>query len=282
MGRGEAKRLGLLDGPEAAAMLRPRPLESPNANVETDLAGLPRAFRERLADQMQGLAEWDGDTLRMTDPNGTRPYTAAALAEVWARPLPERFHDLPGEGQMQREALRLWAEDHTRFQADTDHPRTSAGRLDAFEDVTRAFMRVEPMPAGSTVWRGLSWNRFEGDKPWKGFRSFLDELEESGYYTPDPAKPADSWSVAESGARKYASARRFQVTMVCRKARTARDIGPLVRMLRKGIASPDPAHPVETDGEAVFLNGTRFRVVRIEINEQTRNGGRATVYVEEE
>ena len=274
--------MGLLEGLQAAAMLLPRPMESPNASVETDLAGLPRAFRDRLADRMQGLAEWDGDTLRMTDPNGTRPYTAAALAEVWARPLPERFHDLPGEGQMQREALRLWAEDHTRFQADTDHPRTSAGRLDAFEDVTRAFMRVEPMPAGSTVWRGLSWNRFEGDKPWKGFRSFLDELEESGYYTPDPAKPADSWSVAESGARKYASARRFQVTMVCRKARTARDIGPLVRMLRKGIASPDPAHPVETDGEAVFLNGTRFRVVRIEINEQTRNGGRATVYVEEE
>ena len=152
--------MGLLEGLQAAAMLLPRPMESPNASVETDLAGLPRAFRDRLADRMRGLAEWDGDTLRMTDPNGTRPYTAEALAQVWSRPLPERFHDLPGQGQMQREALRQWASDHDDF--------GRANGTDRWEDLLRVWQRLPAPDEPAELWRGMRMAAPEVEKFLRG------------------------------------------------------------------------------------------------------------------
>jgi hypothetical protein len=69
--------------------------------------------------------------------------------------------------------------------------------------------------------------------------------------------------------------------LVCDTHRSARDISPLVRSFGDEVSSPNPAMPILTDGEAVFLNGTRFRVVKVEVQQDTPDGGRAIVHVEE-
>ena len=274
----EAKALGLLDSWTSPTT---KPVGSPNESLETMPRVSERELRDELSRALGGLAEWRGDTLVFTDPNGTRSYPAEALVKLWERPLPPAFSDLPGGGQLQREAVRQWAEDHTRFVNDpAAAPDSRPGASDLFDDVWRAFERITPLQSDEPLWRGLSFNRRDGDQPWKGFRAFLDELEANGY-TPDPRKPADSWSLAESGARKYASAKRYQVVLVCDTHQSARDISPIVRSLAGEISSPNPAMPIRTDGEAVFLNGTRFRVVKIEVQQDTPEGGRAIVHVEE-
>lgn len=93
--RAEAEALGLLpakgdESPEAIHlrdMLEPRD-RSFNETLEARPAVASQALRDALADRLQGFAEWDEDTLRFTDPNGTRPGTIEAIADIVTRPLP--------------------------------------------------------------------------------------------------------------------------------------------------------------------------------------------------
>lgn len=279
-----AKQLGVI--PAGWAPPPPSPLSSPNASLQSTPQISDRSLREELARRMRGLAEWKGESLVFTDPNGTRPSDPASLVATWAKGMPDTFHDLPGQGLMQRHALKLWSEDHDSFTREIDtktgaDAKPAPGRLDLFDDLWRLFGRLLPMPGDTPVWRGMSWSQRQGDQPWQGFRSFLADLEKSGVYVPNPNKPADSWSVAQSGARKYAKANRYQVTMVCESHHSAKDISPLVRSLRGELSNPDPAHPLVTDGETVFANGARFRVVKIDIQQDTPDGGRAIIHVQQ-
>jgi hypothetical protein len=277
----EAKKLGLLEGwkvPET------KPLASPNESLQTRPRVQSPALREALSEKLQGFAEWDGDVLRFTDPNGTRPMSAEKLADVWKRGIPQEFHrvhprvgDMPGgndEGLLQRFALARWVEDHNLFRRD-DEKKKLPGRLDVFDDLLRLFQRIEPskdMP----LWRGLSF------KNAAAMREFIEELKKTNSYTPYTNKPVESWSVALSGARKYAANQPWRVILHCEQSNAARNISPLVRSIKDQIQSPNPKMPLVTDGEAVFFSNQRFTVTKIEtVTKPNEKGGEIYVYVRE-
>jgi len=272
----EAEALGVLPqdwSPPPAA-----PADSPNASLQCHPAITSQALRKDIAKRLRGLAEWKADALVFTDPNGSRPLSAAKIVESWDKGMPDVFQDLPGSGLFQRHALKLWSENHEAFTREVD-PQTGTdilpapGRLNIFDDLWRLFLRLLPMPEDTPVFRGLAWP----DEA--GFLGFLADNRRA--YTPLPNKPADSWSVAESGARKYAAKKPFSVTLVCEKHTAAKDISELVRSLRGEIRNPDPAHPLMTDGEVIFAQGAQFKVTRIVRGSITKKGGQATVYVEQ-
>jgi hypothetical protein len=276
IGYREAKELGVI--PPGWTPPPRQPVSSPNATLQSTPQISDRALREELAARMKGLAEWRDDKFVFTDPNGSRPMTGEKLVETWAKGMPDGFHDLPNEGLMQPLALQLWSENHGDFTRVVDAKtgadlKPAPGRLNLFDDLVRLFNRIEPMAADKPVFRGMAWQ----DEA--GFQKFLDDTRKT--YTPQPNKPADSWSVAESGARKYQRNGPFSVKLVCEKHAAAKDISALIRSIKHKIRNPDPNHPLVTDGEVVFANGAKFRVLRIERGTINRKGGEATVYVEQ-
>jgi hypothetical protein len=271
----EAKALGVI--PEGWQPPPRRPVSSPNENLQMTPQVSEPALREALAERMRGMAEWDGDTLVFTDPNGTRPLPAGKITEIWEKGMPPEFHrDRDGRddrGLVQRHALKLWVEDHRDFQRELDKDgydtKPNPGRLDLFDDLWRLFRRLVPMEKGAPVYRGLA---FASEK---AAEEFAESVRKLGY-APLQGKPADSWSRALSGARKYAAKGDFRVMLVSESHRTAKDISPLVRSVAGEIRNPDPKHPLVTDGEVVFTKDARFRFLRME----KTNGG-ITIYVEE-
>lgn len=279
----EAKKLGVIpDGwrPPAA-----EPVASPNATLEMKPRISDRALREELARRLKGMAEWRDDVLVFTDPNGSRPMSGEKIVQVWERGMPQQFwRKRPkigeDEGLVQRLSLQLWSEKHDRFSRKTD-PDTGAdlepppGRLDLFDDLVRLFNRLEPMPGDKPVYRGMAW-KSQGE-----MEDFLETVRKAKLYVPLPNKPADSWSVAASGARKYESGGKFSVRLVAEKHHSAKDISILLRSIKDRLRNPDPKHPLVTDGEVVFANGAKFKLLRIERGTINQKGGEATVYVQQ-
>lgn len=272
----EAKALGVI--PAGWTPPPVPPVSSPNATLQTTPKISDRALRDELAARLKGLAEWRGDVLVFTDPNGSRPMSGEKLVEVWSRGMPPAFESFPNKGLMQQLALQRWSENHGDFTRELD-PKTgmdikpAPGRLDLFDDLLRLFKRLIPMPSHKPVFRGMAW-KDEAD-----FRRFLEDNRKT--YIPQANKAADSWSVAESGARKYRRSGPFSVMLVCEKHSAAKDISALIRSIKDKIRNPDPKHPLVTDGEVVFANGAKFKVLRIERGTINQKGGEATVYVEQ-
>lgn len=219
-----------------------------------------RALRDELTRQLQGLAEWQGDKLVMTDPNGTRPYSAARIGEVITATLPA------GLPNLQADALRAWVEDHTQFNSRSeDHIG-----LDTIEDLGRLFRRILPgkVEDTGTVYRGMTVPD-----------DVLARIEANGYSVL-PGKVADSWGMTETASRKYlrdhAPSGKSNVMMVMESGRV-RPIQDAVRAAG-GISSPNPSIPLVTDAEAITLPGQRFKVVR----RREDKDGTVYLYVREE
>lgn len=219
-----------------------------------------RALRDELTRQLQGLAEWQGDKLVMTDPNGTRPYSAARIGEVITAALPA------GLPNLQADALRSWVEDHTQFNARSqDHVG-----LDMIEDLGRLFRRILPgkVEDTGTVYRGMTLPDAD-----------LARIEANGY-TVRPGKVADSWGMTEKASGKYLKEQpasgRTNVILVMESGRV-RPIQDAVRAVGN-ISSPNPSIPLVTDAEAVTLPGQRFKVVR----RREDKDGTVYLYVREE
>ena len=194
--------------------------------------------------------------------------------------MPEKFTGLPGMGLLQRLALQLWSENHDKFTRKTDaktgrDAKPVPGRLDLFDDLLRLFKRLPPLPKETPVFRGMAWRGA------KEFNDFLVSLRKEKLYVPRLNKPADSWSVAASGARKYEAKGAFSVRLVCKSHASAKDISALLRSIKGKLRNPDAKHPLVTDGEVVFSQGAKFRVLRIERGAINSNAGEATVYVQQ-
>lgn len=219
-----------------------------------------RALRDELTRQLQGLAEWQGDKLVMTDPNGTRPYSAARIGEVITAALPA------GLPNLQADALRSWVEDHTKFNAQAE----DRVGLDTIEDLGRLFGRILPgkVEDTGTVYRGMALSD-----------AVLSHIEANGY-TVLPGKIADSWGMTETASRKYlrdhVPSGKSNVMMVMESG-SVRPIQDAVRAVG-GISNPNPAIPLVTDAEAVTLPGQRFKVVR----RREDKDGTVYLYVREE
>lgn len=259
-----AKELGLLDNwtpPE------PRPLSSPNESLESSPAIASQELRDQLSEHLQGLAEWQGDTLIFTDPNGTRPLAAPQLIAAWDRGMPEKFQDLPGKGLISRHALGLWAKNQDAFTRELD-PETNRdlkpapGRLNLFDDLWRLITRLPAMPENTPLFRGLSWD----DAP--AFDAFLTKIEKSGQYIPLANKPADSWTYTAASARARARSQAYGITLICEGHSSAKDLSALLQSIAADVQD------LETDGRVVFARGAKFEVLRIE-----RKPEGATVHV---
>ena len=110
----------------------------------------------------------------------------------------------------------------------------------------------------------------------------MNGIQKEKVCAPRADKPVESWSVAQSGARKYAAQKPWKVILYAEESVSARDISPLVRSVKELIISPNPAMPLVTDGEAVFCSDTRFEVLRVENRENpSEKGGEIYVYVRE-
>lgn len=263
--RAEAVALGLIPGKAAEGeeadflrgLLKPAD-RSFNETLATRPAVASQPLRDALADRLRGFAEWDGPVLRFTDPNGTRPGTAEEVARWITTPLPVDPATREPFPRMQARALVKWAEDHEAFAKDGRKPSIPWDR-DLVADLLRSVSRVRPY-LGGAVWRGMAW-RDEVE-----FRRFLADLRKSGLYIPRDTKLLDSFSVAASGARKYAGRGDYRAILEVTDPKTAREIAPQVRALVDAglLMSPNPSLPLPTDGEAVYMRGAKFRVVRID------------------
>ena len=144
--RTQAKALGLIpdrgDESEQAEFLRHlmRPQSRAfNDGLEVTPAVQSQALRDALANRLQGFAEWRGDRLRFTDPNGTRQGTVEEIAAVITAPLPVDPATEENFPQMQADALDTFAEDPEKF--------AGRGGSDQWSDFARLLSRVmDPAP----------------------------------------------------------------------------------------------------------------------------------------
>ncbi len=84
---------------------KPEILPSLNEQVEASLQGLDADIAADLLRSLGALVQRDGDTLKMTDLNGTKPYPLQELVRLLAGALP------PGVPNMQGKALAAWKAD---------------------------------------------------------------------------------------------------------------------------------------------------------------------------
>ena len=278
--RDEAEAMGLLPGddadPEHAAMVEPQS-RGLNETLEASPAVRSQDLRTALAESVQGLAKWAGDTLVFLDPNGTKPYTADKLAEVWKSPLPASFADLPGKGQMQREAYIQWAQDHGRYD---NHPGQTipTGGKDYWEDLQRVIARLKPSGReANEMFRGISFDSA------KAFGDFLARTKSDGYAV-RPKFPAESWAGSFSAARKYAALGDYQVILRLPAGHTAaRDVSPLTRAFSKEISkgeSPQGKLAI-TDDEILLPQSAKLKVKAIRRAQATAAGKTVEVILEE-
>jgi hypothetical protein len=98
----QARELGLMEDPSTRELWENPVIESPNHSLGFQPEITSDDLRQALADRMQGLGRWQGDTFVHTDPNGTRPISAEALADAWKQGLPEGFES------QQKDAFLGW------------------------------------------------------------------------------------------------------------------------------------------------------------------------------
>lgn len=101
IGRGEAKTLGVLPPPDDPRMAPQS--RSMNESLEAVPKVMEEDLKKALAERLGRFGEWDGEKMIFTDPDGTRPATAAKLKEIWDKPAPEGFERIT-----QKEVLDAW------------------------------------------------------------------------------------------------------------------------------------------------------------------------------
>ncbi len=229
--------LGLVSGDDFGKTAADAEEESLNANTELPADRWDEETQAKLAEQLGGLAEWKDGVLRMTDLNGTRPFTSEDFARVLGKPVPK------GTPSLQREALLEWMRDNGQFFGDDGE----AG-LDMREDLARAFNRLKPTEEKRDLFRGINLPSEEA------LEEFDAAVREDGNtYKPQQGRIAEAWTDNLDAAAEYAGERPYQVILRCVKSRSARDLTPLYTALQG--EAPEEA-------ELVFLGDTRFRVLR--------------------
>ncbi len=235
MDREEAEALGIVPGddadPEHAAMMEPQD-RGLNEALEATPAVNEGRFRMAISQALQGLAEWEGKTLRFTDPNGTRPYTDEALAGVIDAVLPA------GIPKLQAEAVRTWAENPEYF-------RRFPGS-DKAEDLARLVRRTEPLSEGTMLYRG------EGYATEAQALARLEALRAGGVMDPLASSFSKDAGIAEFHAGLKFPAMQVRYRVVSKGG--ARSISPSVARV-----APDFA----AEREALYTGRTKMRAASI-------------------
>lgn len=261
----EAQAAGLLASEEelreARESMQEEARRSFNEGVEKDVSGWEKDVLAEIEQQLQGLALLDHGVLRMTDPNGTTPYRPQELARIISAPLPG------GIPNLQLRALRDWMEDSKRFNGS----RPQVG-LNEKEDMARLIARCKSEPSTRNLVRGMAFS--SRDK----LQSFVETLRKNGSYQALPEKVADSWSMSDRTAERYASGSDWQVKLICRKHKNAKDLRPLYRAAQP--QSKTPTLPLAAEAELLVPANVRLKITKIH-EEEIEHGKRITVYCEE-
>lgn len=135
----QAKEWGVVP-PKDSEMAQPQD-RSLNESLEmTPDVSTPEA-KEALSDQLGRFGEWDGNKMIFTDPDGTRPYPATKLAEIWAKPAPEGYDHLS-----QRDELATWDGGDTPVnQAARVTLRRLFDRIENDEELPQVLHRSHPL-----------------------------------------------------------------------------------------------------------------------------------------
>lgn len=253
--------IGLVDDPQALHVQMESARSSFNEGVEVDASGWSKDILAEIEKQLQGLAVLDHGVLRMTDPNGTSPYPPEKLAEVITAPLPG------GIPHLQLKALRDWMEESGRF--DGELPQVG---LNEKEDMARLIRRCMSAPSAQTLERGMSFSTQEK------MQHFITDIRENGYYRALPGKVADSWSMSDRAAERYADGSDWQIKLICTRHKNAKDLRPLYRSVQP--QSKTPTMPLSTEAEMLIPGNVRMKITKI-TEEKTQRGKRITVYCEE-
>lgn len=226
-----AEEKGLVTDEDMERIESQRP-ESFNHDVALDANVRDEDLGAALAEQMQGIAEWDGSALRLVDRNGTRPYDAAEIGRVITT---QPHEDVPASlrTNYQADALAEFLSNPDGFRADA--PENRAG-LDMIEDVARLFGRIRP-DAAPALETSLTLTSQD-----------LAALQSGIYRIPAtvaalPAVPVDSGG--QDGGN---------VRLVVEAGSTARRIDLAAAALGRQV----------TPGSRVLLGGTSYRVIGID------------------
>lgn len=267
-------RIGLVDDPQTLREQMRQAQLSLNDGVEEPVGDWPPDIIEAVQQQLKGLVERVGDTLVMTDPNGTRPYPPDKIGSIITAPFPE------GISHLQEKAYRDWVEKSARFDPPSPKDkRLPQGRqnkvsLDEKEDLIRLFTRIESQPSDETLYRALSWGTNAELEEFRGI------VEKNGYYSPKPGKLADSFSTSPHNAEYYASQNHYQAVIVCQRHHSAKDLRPLYNAIQP--SKQQTQHPVRLEAEHIIQAGVKLRILKTRKADMPDGTRRVTYYVEEE
>lgn len=235
----EAMALGLIT-PDNEEAVKEEISNTPLPSLNEDVACTPKiseqALRKALADALQGLAKWEGDSLRLTDPNGTRPYKHDEIGAVITATLP---HGIPN---LQASAFKEWVRDDGKFKSNSNEPAP----LNQREDLARLFHRIEPSSNDGTIYRGLSYNT-EQERD-----DLLNNIKQQGYGV-HPNAMVDTWTSSAETGDQYAANSDYGIVLRSSKYKSRKRLDSIYSREKKG-------------AESVFLKGTRFKMIGSEQN----------------
>ncbi len=216
---------------EGSASIR----ESLNACTEADVSALDRTVRRELAERLKDLAEWDGDVLRLTDPNGTRPCSWREAGRVIAADLPA------GISNRQLAACRRWVEDSSSFGRGGEAPPDMRGGHGAAHRADRA---------GGVGRRGRQHDLL---RPAllrrKGLPIHAALAGGGGRLRRPPGTLGESWTNNSLTVQRFAS-KKNNIILTCPKYRSRRRIDGIYSFLQAN--KQISGLPLATEGESVM------------------------------
>ncbi len=237
--RDEAVRLGVIaqDSVQEPA----DELPSMNENLEAKFENASPELKAKISERLQGLAEWNGDTLVFTDPNGTKPYSAAEIVEVLKKPLPDGLYGKDTSSYHQRDAAIEWANNSDWIK---EHPAS-----DQAYHLGRLVNRIIPLDSNIHIWRGMSFGKDK--KGQELYQKFKDEIKK-GTYERDAF---ESYTLEKSVAEKFGEERVYKVIIEVTSHKSAKDFSEIIKAYRRIFAD---------EKEVLFAGKGKMKIQNVE------------------
>lgn len=243
-----ARDMGLLTPADEARIQTQLPV-SFNDQAEASPGITDPEWRNELARQLEGIAEWRDDTLVMIDRNGSRPYEADEIGGIITRRTPDYYPETISHNY-QEEALKEFLDDPEGFASGYGAEERRVN-LDMIQDAEMLFTRIlleEDVPALEA----------EIDLDEDGWR----QISGSGLYTIPRTRLA--LMAAPAGSPSMITGRNTK--FIIESSLSARRIDAAAQAIGTRVAP----------GSRVLLGGTSYKV-----NRMTEGEDQLTVYLEE-
>ena len=242
--RDEAIKLGVIS---TDSIQERKELPSMNENLEAKIENVTPELKAKISEQLQGLAQWKGDTLIFTDPNGTKPYSDTAIVDVLENKITANIYGAGVDPNPQHNALVEWTKNSNYIKNHTTSDKAyHFGRL---------LNRIEPMESSKEIYRGMSWNTaVESQKAL--FDKFMAEVD-NDYFT---RSTFESYSKNKDMVMKDYMKEKQKVFITVRKHSNAKYIGNLVKHF----------HPKNAqEMEVLFSKGGKMKIIEKEVKGDT-------------